>query len=82
MNNAELAALKETLKAEIMAEIKAESPVKIVRDTTAWDGVKQLIIDAYPHKRTFEHYQIISGLSPVIRYIFGVCNFQGETLTN
>jgi len=75
MNAAERAALKEEIRAELREELRAElasEAPKVRRENPHWEAIKQLVVASYPDKRTYEHYQIISGLSPVVRHIFGL----------
>jgi hypothetical protein len=67
MQQVNVEALIEQIKAELRAEM-----IRPRYENPHWSEIKQLILESFPNLPTYGHYQIINGLSPVVRYMFGL----------
>lgn len=66
MTKAELAALKEELKAELLAEIRQE------QKTGHWNSIRTELEKRLEHMNPMKRYQVTSAISTIIRHTLGI----------
>lgn len=71
MNQSELAALKEQIKAELMQEMGKAPKVRLSRP---WDEVKEAFLPRLVKNDPYTQYQLTTAISTIIRYSLNVKN--------
>lgn len=69
MDDKDLIALKEQIKAELIQEMQKNTRVKAPR---AWDKIKEIILPRLKDYDTYDQYQIISAISTIMRHTLGI----------
>ncbi|NSW84541.1 MAG: hypothetical protein HPY90_15150 [Syntrophothermus sp.] len=78
MNQSELAALKEQIKAELMQEMGKAPKVRLPRP---WDEVKEAFLPRLVKNDPYTQYQLTTAISTIIRYSLNVKNVSMLTYT-
>jgi hypothetical protein len=71
VNQSELAALKEQIKAELMQEMGKAPKVRLSRP---WDEVKESFLPRIAKNNPYVQYQLTTAISTIIRYSLGIKN--------
>lgn len=71
MNQSELAALKEQIKAELLQEMSKVPKARLPRP---WDEVKESFLPRIAHNDPYVQYQLTTVISTLIRYSLGIKN--------
>ena len=78
MNQSELAALKEQIKAELMQEMGKAPKVRLPRP---WDEVREAFLPRLVKNDPYTQYQLTTAISTIIRYSLNVKNVSMLTYT-
>lgn len=78
VNQSELAALKEQIKAELMQEMGKAPKVRLPRP---WDEVKEAFLPRLVKNDPYTQYQLTTAISTIIRYSLNVKNVSMLTYT-
>jgi len=78
VNQSELAALKEQIKAELMQEMGKAPKVRLPRP---WDEVREAFLPRLVKNDPYTQYQLTTAISTIIRYSLNVKNVSMLTYT-
>ena len=78
MNQSELAALKEQIKAELMQEMGKAPKVRLPRP---WDEVREAFLPRLVKNDPYTQYQLTTAISTIIRYSLNIKNVSMLTYT-